>query len=432
MKALYLSFSLALLLCGVIFGAASGCAVEFPDDLPYVCVEDGDCGGAPHVCAALPDGRKYCCKPETELCNRLDDDCNGMVDDLSTESCYEGPDGTLGKGICRAGKPSCSSAGTILCLGEVRPSNEVCNGKDDDCDGTVDEGFDFQTGRNNCGRCDRVCAATEDCTAGQCTPRRETACANGVDDEGDGSTDCEDTDCNSLQCGDGCTCLGGRKAESACGNGANDDGDNPPLIDCQDTDCESRECGTGCVCASGRRSEGDCTNSANDDAPEDTLTDCADPDCTEKFCGEGCVCRGGIKAEDLCDDGLDNDVDGLPGTPRTDCQDTDCNNKVCGVGCLCAGTARKEVACYDGLDNDGDSVPGTPRTDCQDTDCTNELCAATGGGAICRSSACAETNCADGQDNDRDNLTDCADTDCNGQTCRSNPNRTCSSGVCPP
>ena len=41
MKALYLSFSLALL-CGVIFGAASGCAVQFPDELPYACEEDGE------------------------------------------------------------------------------------------------------------------------------------------------------------------------------------------------------------------------------------------------------------------------------------------------------------------------------------------------------------------------------------------------------
>jgi hypothetical protein len=422
MKAFYLSFSLALLLCGVIFGAASGCAVDFPDELPYSCVGDGDCGGAPHVCAALPDGRKYCCKPETEACNRLDDDCNGVVDDLSNEPCYMGPEGTQGVGICRAGKPSCSNAGTVLCQGEVTPSNEACNGKDDDCDGTVDEGFDFQTGRNNCGRCDIVCAATEDCIAGQCTPRRETACANGTDDDGDGSTDCVDADCNSLQCGDGCTCLGGRKAESACGNGANDDGDNPPLMDCQDLDCESRECGAGCICANLRRSEGDCTNGVNDDAPEDTLTDCADPDCAEKFCGEGCVCRNNIKAEDQCDDGLDNDGDG-----NTDCRDSDCNNKVCGVGCLCAGTNMKEVACYDSLDNDGDG-----NTNCRDSDCNNEQCVSGENGARCSFSEtrCKEVTCNDTRDNDGDGMSDCADSDCNGQQCR--PGRTCSSGQCPP
>jgi hypothetical protein len=402
MKALYL-FSLALLLCGVLFGAASGCAVEFPDDLPYACVEDGDCGGAPHVCAALPDGRKYCCKPETELCNHLDDDCNGVVDDLSNEPCYEGPEGTQGVGACRAGKPSCSSAGTVLCLGQVKPSNEVCNGKDDDCDGTVDEGFDFQTGRNNCGRCDVVCAATEDCIAGQCTQRRETACANGVDDDGDGKTDCEDTDCNSLSCGVGCTCLGGRKAESDCGNGLNDDDDNPPLIDCQDPDCESRGCGTGCICAGGRRSEGDCTNDMDDDG--DGVKDCADPDCAEKFCGDGCVCRNNRKTEDLCDDDKDNDGDGTK-----DCLDTDCNGKVCGLGCLCAGTARKEVACYDGLDNDGDG-----RTDCQDSDCNNEQCVSGENGARCvfSQTRCKEIICNDTIDNDRDGLVDCLDPDCN-------------------
>jgi hypothetical protein len=424
-------FSLALLLCGVLFGTASGCAVEFPDELPYTCAQDGDCGGEPHVCAALPDGRKYCCKPETEACNRLDDDCDGTVDELSDESCYTGPEETRAVGVCRTGKPSCSGAGTVLCLGEVLPSNELCNGKDDDCDGTVDDGFDFQTGRNNCGRCDTVCAATEDCVGGQCTRRREASCANGTDEDEDGAVDCADPDCNSLPCGDGCTCIGGRKAETACGNGMSDDGDNPELIDCQDTDCDARVCGAGCVCISGRRGEENCGNGISDDAPEDTFADCDDPDCAGKDCGTGCVCRGNVKTEDLCDDGVDNDGNG-----GTDCQDTDCANKVCGIGCICAGTNKKEVACYDGLNNDGDmtsATPPMPITDCQDTDCNNELCVADETGARCASSTCQEATCNDTRDNDRDGLIDCQDQpDCNGKTCRrsNNQNGTCNAGQC--
>ena len=79
MKALYLSAS--LLLCCILFGAGAGCSVSFPDELPYTCETDADCGGKGYVCTSLPDSRHYCCLPEAEVCNHLDDDCNGAVDD---------------------------------------------------------------------------------------------------------------------------------------------------------------------------------------------------------------------------------------------------------------------------------------------------------------------------------------------------------------
>jgi hypothetical protein len=59
-----------------------------------------------------------------------------------TQSCYSGPGGTAGVGVCRAGTKTCLSDGSGYgaCLGEVHPSPETCNGLDDDCDGVVDEG----------------------------------------------------------------------------------------------------------------------------------------------------------------------------------------------------------------------------------------------------------------------------------------------------
>jgi hypothetical protein len=36
---------------------------------------------------------------------------------------------------------------------------EICNEVDDDCDGVVDNGFDLQNDPNNCGRCGNLCAA---------------------------------------------------------------------------------------------------------------------------------------------------------------------------------------------------------------------------------------------------------------------------------
>jgi Sulfatase-modifying factor enzyme 1/Putative metal-binding motif len=49
---------------------------------------------------------------------------------------------------------------------------EICDGLDNDCNGIVDDGFDFMTDVNNCGGCNRQCAfpfATASCVEGVCT-----------------------------------------------------------------------------------------------------------------------------------------------------------------------------------------------------------------------------------------------------------------------
>ena len=404
-------FSLNLLVYGLLLGTAASCTVSFPDELPYSCAQDTDCGGNGYVCTSLPDGRQYCCQPAAaELCNRLDDDCDGEVDELESSTCYSGPEATRNVGSCRSGKPSCGE-GNIICTGEVLPATEVCNGKDDNCDGTVDEGFDFLTGRNNCGRCDQVCTDIQDCVGGQCVRRRETACDNGVDDDLDGQMDCADTDCNGLPCGLNCLCIGGKKGEAVCDNGVDDDEDGTPttnLTDCADSDCDGKSCGAGCVCIGGTKGEGDCGNGVDDDGDgvgtPPTLTDCADPDCADKECGEGCLCKGTSKTEVLCGNGLNDDGDAF-----TDCADPDCNNEECGVGCLCQGSAKVEAACSDGLDNDGDNL-----IDCEDPNCDGQSCVVGEAGAICKRRQCLESNCTDGLDNDKNGKTDCEDQGCEG------------------
>ncbi|HIA03942.1 MAG TPA: hypothetical protein EYN66_18910 [Myxococcales bacterium] len=95
-------------------------------------------GGA--VCSTNPDGPKSQVSPE--LCNGLDDDCDGFVDNnVVTEpwSCWA-------PGVCSggAGIPGECLKGVTLCdfseIPDYQPGQESsCDKKDNDCDGLVDE-----------------------------------------------------------------------------------------------------------------------------------------------------------------------------------------------------------------------------------------------------------------------------------------------------
>ena len=75
--------------------------------------------------------------PETESCNELDDDCDGLVD----EGFEVGAICHAGEGLCRqAGLRSCTTDGSTQCDAiALEPRAEQCNELDDDCDGVVDE-----------------------------------------------------------------------------------------------------------------------------------------------------------------------------------------------------------------------------------------------------------------------------------------------------
>src|SRR6185295_6656129 len=74
----------------------------------------------------------------TERCNGLDDDCDGVIDEgapAGGAACHV--EGLLGP--CGEGVTSCAG-GPMECVQTFFPSAETCNGVDDDCDGSIDEG----------------------------------------------------------------------------------------------------------------------------------------------------------------------------------------------------------------------------------------------------------------------------------------------------
>lgn len=74
--------------------------------------------------------------------------CNPAVD--SQIPCFDGPPDKSGTAPCMKGVRSCNPATSLwdACIGQVLPQEEVCNGSDDNCDGTVDEGV-----MSTCGNC---------------------------------------------------------------------------------------------------------------------------------------------------------------------------------------------------------------------------------------------------------------------------------------
>lgn len=111
-----------------------------------------------------------------ERCNGRDDDCDGMVDEaLGQSSC--------GVGACNRVVDNCAGGAPQMCMPGA-PAPEFCNRADDDCNGAVDD--------HVCGNaaCEAACGETACSCAADCGPTCGDGCCTGGETCGSCFTDC--------------------------------------------------------------------------------------------------------------------------------------------------------------------------------------------------------------------------------------------------
>lgn len=127
-----------------------------------------------------------------ELCNSLDDNCDGVAD-IGIEGEWYADDDVDGYGNPNVHETTClPPAGWVQNDDDCRPgdalgfpgSDEYCNSVDDNCDGVVDEGYD----QDGDGHFDSVCSFGDDCddTSPNIYTGAREYCENGADDDCDG------------------------------------------------------------------------------------------------------------------------------------------------------------------------------------------------------------------------------------------------------
>lgn len=405
-----------------------------------------------------------------EVCDGQDNDCDGSTDEQDgnssqklVRSCFDGP-GTAGMGVCKSGQQACSGNNTwtacgscgalATCAVQVVASNPpgqaeagapLCDGKDNDCDGTVDDGNPGGGASCSTGQPGVCAAGTMTChgaTGLQCDPTTPSSAevCDGFDNDCDTFTDEQNADSS-------------KKLVTACYNGP---GGTRNVGECRDgqASCDAAP-------GSGTAHYGACSGEVwpvNTPASPETLCDNKDNDCDNTRddgfnlgmsctgpgvgrCGTGTLaCKTGDPSTTQCnlrtaitetcnniDDNCDNLVDnGLSvGTPGGGgpCSVSGRQGR-CAIG-VSTCTAGSPVcnATYDGgiselcngVDDDCDgtsdnNIPGVGVM-CQSAglgECGpgTQQCQPDGGSLFCRPNQQAQTETCDNKDNDCDGQTD--------------------------
>jgi hypothetical protein len=167
----------------------AGCALASE---PRVATTDaGDDNQVAPSADAGPDAPPDACVPATEVCNGSDDDCDGSADEeLGLGMPCDGTDSDA----CNEGMIICDGNGGTTCSDVTSDAVELCNSVDDDCQNGVDDpypvGGDCTNGLGACARPGKlVCNLAMTGTTCNATPGPVAAevCGNGVDEDCNGA-----------------------------------------------------------------------------------------------------------------------------------------------------------------------------------------------------------------------------------------------------